>query len=118
MGTEKIKNQEIQDIVVLATASHFAIEPEIFRESRNRSDNSSYQRQVCFYLIRRRTFLSNEAIGGIFGLKEAAVRHGLKRISNDLDIKDKRTMTNIRSIEILINNFNQKKTSEIKKYTV
>lgn len=114
MSSSKIQNQEIQNIIVLATANHFALEIDFFKANKNRSVNSSYQRQVCFYLIRRRTFLSNEAIGGIFGLKEAAVRHGLRRISDDLDIKDKRTITNIRDIENIINNFNQKKTSEIK----
>jgi chromosomal replication initiation ATPase DnaA len=112
--TEKL--QPLEQLIIAATSFHYGIEPDFLKMRKNTDRNSTFQRFICFYMIKQKTSLSNLAIGCIFDLKEPSIWHGLKRIESFKDIKDKRTITDIRNIELIIDNFSRRKIDNLNNY--
>lgn len=108
------KKQQLQEIILDAASFHFGIELSFLKENKKQDRNSTFRRYICFYVMKKQTLLSNDEIAAIFGLKESAIRNGINRIEAWKDIKDKRTMTDIKQIEIIIDNFNEKKIADFK----
>jgi chromosomal replication initiation ATPase DnaA len=109
-----LKPQSLQQIIVCATSFHYGIETDFLRTNKSQDRNSTFQRFICFFLLKKMTLLSNREIGCLFDLKETAVRNGIAQVESFTDINDKRTITDIKQIEVIIDNFSQKKIDDLK----
>ncbi|HEY4194635.1 MAG TPA: hypothetical protein VGM63_03810, partial [Mucilaginibacter sp.] len=65
---------------------------------------TAYRKHICYYMIRHYTFMSYDDIGIIFFKEQSCIRFGVEKI-NDLLFYNSRTITDVREIKKLIDNF-------------
>jgi chromosomal replication initiation ATPase DnaA len=100
---------QLQDVIIEMCAKRFDLSVEDFVSQKNNKQDNVLRRYMAYHLIKKNTFLSYEAVGGLFGCcNESAVRHGCNRI-NDYLSYDKRVITEIKNLQEMINNFNEQK---------
>ncbi|MBO9674425.1 MAG: hypothetical protein J7577_13340 [Sphingobacteriaceae bacterium] len=99
------KPKTLEEVIIKAAAVHFGMTVQEFTENPRCGHNFTYQRYVCFHLLKQETLLSNAEISKMFERKESVVKHGNSSINGLKSVKDKRTIADISDIYLLINKF-------------
>ena len=90
--TRSIKHED----VIAAVAKRFGISEQQIREAGRRNNVA---RKICLYLLRRLTDISNEEIGGYFGIGYTAVSQATSRLK--MEMKENRKLKKVvQDIEI------------------
>lgn len=64
-----------------------------------------YARHLCFYLLRRKTFMKWKNIGNLFnGMDHTSAMNGHRKIKDFIDINDEITLTALAAIEQKLRN--------------
>lgn len=103
MNFETPKNKT--EIIIKAAAVHFGYTVQEFTENPKSSHDLTYERFVCYYILKKETGLAYPAISSIFNKKTSGVRHGKESIEGLKDMKDRRTIADLDDIYLLINKF-------------
>lgn len=96
-------NSTRPDQIINAVCNHFGVDRQ---ELEIRKDHqSAYMRDICFYLIKKETYLSHKMIGGTLKRGECVSRAGLVKTENLLSIKDRRILADLSKINLLLGTF-------------
>ncbi len=96
-----------EDLIIKAVCTHFGIEKQALISLRDH--NSSYIRYICFYLIRKHTFLSYYKISNLLQRSDCMSTVGYSKVEGLLEIKDRRILRDLNEINQLINIFTAEK---------
>jgi chromosomal replication initiation ATPase DnaA len=102
----------IDQIIIKSCALHFGRTIKEFTEPTSKDFSLAYERFVCVFLLREKTHLAYPRIAEFFNRKESAAKHGYRTISGLEAIKDRRTIADIKEINVIIDNFTNVKKQQ------
>ena len=95
--------RELVEFVMLAACKYSGISMDaLFTEQQY-----TRQRQLCFFLIRKNTCLSEKVIGRIFNLSRTAIRYGIEKTEIHVKIY-RQSLDTLRGVMAIVNTFDKK----------
>jgi hypothetical protein len=94
-----------QEVIIEAVCQHFGLS-KLDLETR-KDHNTAYIRDICFYLIKKETYLSDEQIGQELKRGRCVARLGGIKSENLISIKDRRILGDLNKINMLLGTFTQ-----------
>lgn len=92
-----------QEVIIEAVCQHFGISRQDLEERRDHE--AAYMRDICFYLIRKETYLSYVKIGPTLKRGHCVAHAGLVKTENLLSIKNRRILGDLNKINTLLGTF-------------